>query len=118
MGRSGDRVSLEEALMSNAHSSREAVFFLLTNTLVVFGMVAFDNALAVLHVFPNLFPRVPAHPGPVVLLQALFTSPTKYHHERLQGLTEAVQRLKRKSRSFYLASSAFEGRLRIDLILL
>jgi 15-cis-phytoene synthase/lycopene beta-cyclase len=38
--------------------------------------------------------------------------------ERIQGIKEAVGRLKAKSRSFYFASSVFTGRLRIDLVLL
>ncbi|OTA56877.1 terpenoid synthase [Hypoxylon sp. EC38] len=34
------------------------------------------------------------------------------------GIREAIEILRRKSRSFYLASSVFPGRLRIDLVLL
>lgn len=97
----------------------EALFFLVTNTLIVFGMVAFDNALAILHTFPSLFPDpAPQLPSPLVLMQALFVSPKKYDDARLEGLREAVHRLKRKSRSFYLASSTFQGLLRTDLLLL
>ncbi|KAF3045669.1 terpene cyclase [Didymella heteroderae] len=97
----------------------EAIFFLATNTLIVFGLVAFDNALAILHTFPSLFPDpAPQLPSPVVLMQALFASPKKYDEARLEGLREAVHRLKRKSRSFYLASSTFQGLLRTDLLLL
>jgi 15-cis-phytoene synthase/lycopene beta-cyclase len=97
----------------------EALFFLATNTLIVFGLVAFDNALAILHTFPSLFPDpAPQLPSPVILMSALFTSPKRYDDARLEGLREAVQRLKRKSRSFYLASSTFQGLLRTDLLLL
>lgn len=97
----------------------EALFFLITNTLIVFGLVAFDNALAVLHTFPALFPNpAPQLPSPLVLLQALFVSPKRYDDARLEGLRDAVDRLKRKSRSFYLASSTFQGLLRTDLLLL
>ncbi|KAF3049185.1 terpene cyclase [Didymella keratinophila] len=97
----------------------EAIFFLATNTLIVFGLVAFDNALAILHTFPSLFPDpAPQLPSPVILMQALFASPKKYDEARLEGLREAVHRLKRKSRSFYLASSTFQGLLRTDLLLL
>lgn len=97
----------------------EAIFFLATNTLIVFGLVAFDNALAILHTFPSLFPDpAPQLPSPVVLMQALFASPKRYDEARLEGLREAVHRLKRKSRSFYLASSTFQGLLRTDLLLL
>ncbi|TVY41851.1 Bifunctional lycopene cyclase/phytoene synthase [Lachnellula subtilissima] len=96
----------------------EAIFFLATNTLIVFGLVAFDHAVAILLTFPDLFPKVPELPSPVMLIQALLTDPAVYDGERVEGLREAVARLQKKSRSFYLASSTFSGRLRIDLILL
>ncbi|PVH68704.1 hypothetical protein DL98DRAFT_662056 [Cadophora sp. DSE1049] len=96
----------------------EAVFFLATNILIVFGLVAFDHALAILLTFPKLFSQVPELPSPFMLIQALLTDVSKYDEERVTGIQQAVQRLKKKSRSFYLASSTFSGRLRIDLILL
>ncbi|KAL8914373.1 MAG: hypothetical protein Q9171_001003 [Xanthocarpia ochracea] len=96
----------------------EAFFFLVTNTLIVFGLVAFDNALAILNTFPHLFPAVSPLPSPVQLVKALLVSPSRYQDERILGLQEALQRLRKKSRSFYLASGVFQGRLRIDLILL
>lgn len=96
----------------------EAVFFLVTNTLVVWGSIAYDNAVAVLDAFPDVFPEVPGTPSPVLLLKGLFLSPSKYDSGRIQGLQNALEVLARKSRSFYLASGVFAGRLRIDLILL
>jgi 15-cis-phytoene synthase/lycopene beta-cyclase len=96
----------------------EAIFFLVTNTLIVFGLVAFDNALAVLLAFPNLFPNLPALPSPILLVRALSTDTSAYDDSRIAGIQEAVSRLQKKSRSFYLASSVFSGRLRTDLILL
>jgi 15-cis-phytoene synthase/lycopene beta-cyclase len=96
----------------------EAIFFLATNTLIVFGLVAFDNALAILLTFPNLFPTVPTLPSPILLIQALLTDTSKYDESRISGIQDAVSRLQKKSRSFYLASSVFSGRLRTDLILL
>ena len=96
----------------------EAVFFLLTNVLIVFGLIAFDNAVAILDTFPALFSRTPALPSPLLLIQALTVRSSSYDDYRVGGLFEALQRLRRKSRSFYLASSAFPSRLRIDLILL
>jgi 15-cis-phytoene synthase/lycopene beta-cyclase len=96
----------------------EAIFFLATNTLIVFGLVAFDNALAILFAFPDLFPNVPPLPSPTLLVQALLTNTSEYDQSRIVGLQEAVGRLEKKSRSFYLASSVFSGRLRTDLILL
>ncbi|KAG9875187.1 Lycopene beta-cyclase, partial [Aureobasidium melanogenum] len=88
----------------------EAVFFLLTNTLIVFGLVAFDNAVAILNAFPSHFPSVPALPSPVLLVQALLLPAAAYDEDRVEGLTEAVKRLHQKSRSFYLASAAFSSR--------
>ncbi|KAH7078593.1 Lycopene beta-cyclase [Paraphoma chrysanthemicola] len=96
----------------------EALFFLVTNMLIVFGQLAFDNALAVLYTFPTLFPNPPNLPSPAVLMSALLVPSSDYDRARLVGLQEAVQRLKRKSRSFYLASSTFPGPLRADLLLL
>ncbi|KAH8667593.1 Squalene/phytoene synthase-domain-containing protein [Tricladium varicosporioides] len=96
----------------------EAIFFLATNTLIVFGLVVFDHALAILLTFPQLFPQVPELPSPVLLVKALLMDTAKYDQERVNGIQQAVARLQKKSRSFYLASSTFSGRLRIDLILL
>lgn len=96
----------------------EAVFFLVTNSLIVFGLVAFDRGMAVLNTFPELFPKVPATPSPKMILQGVLADRSKYDMERVRGLREAVTTLKRKSRSFYLASSVFPGRVRIDLVLL
>ncbi|CAN8100225.1 unnamed protein product [Discula destructiva] len=96
----------------------EAVFFLATNCLIVFGMGAFDNALAIIDAFPDAFDQAPQCPSPVMLIQALLMPWTDEREARVTGIQEAVQRLCKKSRSFYLASSTFTGRLRIDLVLL
>lgn len=96
----------------------EAIFFAATNVLIVFGLGAFDNALAVIDTFPDISESAPACPTPVILIKALFISWPPERKERIAGIQEAVERLCRKSRSFYLASSTFSGRLRIDLILL
>ncbi|TEY34614.1 hypothetical protein BOTCAL_0621g00040 [Botryotinia calthae] len=96
----------------------EAVFFLATNILIVFGLVAFDHALAILFTFPTLFPTVRECPSPKMLVCALLTDTCKYDNLRIVGIQEAAEILRQKSRSFYLASSVFHGRLRIDLVLL
>lgn len=96
----------------------EALFFLVTNMLIVFGQLAFDNALAVINAFPDLFPDTSSLPSPWVLVRSLLISAAKYDRSRLRGLREAVGRLKKKSRSFYLASSTFQGQIRTDLLLL
>ncbi|KAL8806819.1 MAG: hypothetical protein Q9182_001079 [Xanthomendoza sp. 2 TL-2023] len=96
----------------------EAFFFLVTNTLIVLGLVAFDNALAILHTFPRTATNVQRLPSPIQLVRALLVSPSEFEDARIVGLQEALKRLRKKSRSFYLASGFFQGRLRIDLILL
>lgn len=96
----------------------EAVFFLITNMLVVWGSAAFDNAMAILDAFPDQFANVPGTPSPHLLLNALLLPTSRYDTARLHGLQNALTVLARKSRSFYLASGVFAGRLRIDLILL
>ncbi|KAL9130035.1 MAG: hypothetical protein Q9217_001680 [Psora testacea] len=96
----------------------EAFFFLATNVLIVFGLVAFDDAFAILQSFPSLFPTLPTLPSPLLLIKALLVSTRSYDEDRIEGLKQALTRLQAKSRSFYLASGVFQGRLRIDLVLL
>lgn len=96
----------------------EAFFFLATNMLIVFGMAAFDNALAVLHTFSPADWVAPRFPSAILLMRALLKPTSQYDEERIAGLQEAVSRLRSKSRSFYLASGAFQGKLRIDLVIL
>lgn len=96
----------------------EAIFFLITNLLIVFGISAFDKAVAVCDAFPDRFPE-PADTLPVMsLLRARITPSSEFDMNRILGFREAVKRLRKKSRSFYIASSVFPGRLRIDLTLL
>ena len=96
----------------------EALFFLITNTLVVFGSCAFDNAIAIIDAFPKQFPHRPGTPSPALMIKSLILPTANYDDERLHGLHNALKVLAKKSRSFYLASGVFAGRLRLDLILL
>lgn len=99
--------------------AEEALFFLMTNILITFGLAAFDNAIAIIDTFPARFPaRRTGLPSPVTLARALAIPPAEYDMRRIAGIREAAVRLQRKSRSFFLASSAFTGRLRVDLVLL
>ncbi|TEA17989.1 Bifunctional lycopene cyclase/phytoene synthase [Colletotrichum sidae] len=95
----------------------EATFFLVTNMLIVFGVAAFDKAVAVCDAFPDKFDE-PADALSMSLLRARVLPSSKYDMRRILGLREADARLAKKSRSFRLASSVFPGRLRIDLTLL
>ncbi|RKF56077.1 Bifunctional lycopene cyclase/phytoene synthase [Erysiphe neolycopersici] len=96
----------------------EAIFFLATNILVVFGLVAFDYSITIIQSFPNLFASPPELPSPILLMKALMIDSHHYDGQRIAGFQSAVERLKKKSRTFYLASATFSGRMRIDLILL
>lgn len=96
----------------------EALFFFLTNCLIVFGLVAFDNAVAIIDIFTAHFPSRHELPLPNLLLKALLLPARAYDDDRVLGLQQSVERLQKKSRSFYLASSTFQRRLRIDLIFL
>lgn len=95
----------------------EAIFFLLTNVLVVFGQVAIDMTLAVLDNLqsPGSYQGLPSL---TAIFRAIATSIDQYDETRIVGLRDGTHRLKTKSRSFYLASAAFQGALRYDLILL
>jgi 15-cis-phytoene synthase / lycopene beta-cyclase len=96
----------------------EAIFFLITNTLVVFGSCAFDNAIAIIDAFPDQFPHRPGFPSPALMVKSLMYPTKEYDEKRLRGIHNALKVLAKKSRSFYLASGVFTGRLRLDLILL
>jgi 15-cis-phytoene synthase / lycopene beta-cyclase len=95
----------------------EAVFFLATNTLIVMGVAAFDQAVAVFDAFPAMFPKSSKSSLPP-LIQARILPASKYDMSRISAIKDAVARLQKKSRSFYLASSVFPGRLRVDMVLL
>ncbi|KAL9621742.1 MAG: hypothetical protein Q9160_003860 [Pyrenula sp. 1 TL-2023] len=97
----------------------EAFFFLATNTLVVWGLCAFDNALAILDTSDRFTEYSSIKlPPPTTLVQVLLAPTITYDTTLVHGLTEALRTLRTKSRSFFLASSTFSGPLRIDLILL
>ena len=86
--------------------------------MVVLGLVAFDNAMAIVQTFPSAFRVQSTLPSPIRALRILLSSSNTFGQNRIQALRESIDILKQKSRSFYLASSAFEGSLRIDLVLL
>lgn len=96
----------------------EAVFFFITNCLIVLGLASVDKAVAVYDAFPDQFPLSTSRFPLMDLLKARVMSSAKYDMNRIAGIREAVTRLQKKSRSFYIASSVFPGRARIDLTLL
>lgn len=97
---------------------REAFFFFITNVLIVFGQIAFDNAVTIIDSLPEAFPEADDCPSPMAAMRALMLPRREYDNERIAAFDDAMRRLQEKSRSFYLASAMFEGRLRIDLVLL
>ncbi|EGX53927.1 hypothetical protein AOL_s00004g586 [Orbilia oligospora ATCC 24927] len=97
----------------------EALFFLMSNILITFGQLAFDHTLAVINGFPEIFNfAIPSWPSLFIMIRGLGISVRNYTPRRVSNLRDAILKLQNKSRSFSLASSVFEGRLRIDLVLL
>ncbi|PLB51387.1 phytoene synthase [Aspergillus steynii IBT 23096] len=97
----------------------EALFFLLTNALVVNGMVVADHAIALMHCRQAQSVGV-VHEGPPcthVLVDAI-NSTTKTDKSFVSSLAHSVKRLSYSSQSMYLGSAMFQGALRIDLIYL
>jgi 15-cis-phytoene synthase/lycopene beta-cyclase len=86
--------------------------------LITFGLVAFDYAVALTTAFPSRFPesQPPLYRLMATGMRALCTwdFPRDVYH----SIPESIEILRRKSRSFYLASGVFDGRLRLDLIAL
>ena len=103
--------------------SRKALFFLMTNLLVIFGHVAFDRGYCIVtmttvnsaYTSSGFFSSAPFS----VIASCAFTSSyvdNKTVIHQLDLLRDTSVILKRKSRSFWTASSIFEGPLRVDLI--
>ncbi|KZS90812.1 terpenoid synthase, partial [Sistotremastrum niveocremeum HHB9708] len=96
----------------------EATFFLLTNMLIVYGLVAVDHACAIIDAFPKLFPEVRAYKTPpfMSLVKALLIPPARYPISELDNLKDAVTVLQRHSKSFHFASMFFPDSCRIWLL--
>lgn len=95
----------------------EAVFFVVTNCLIVFGLIAFDYGMALAAAFPSRFPDRAGLAGVLEGVKAMrLVWEDLPEDDEYVGIMEAQNILKLKSRSFYLASGVFEGRLRLDLI--
>nr|QSV51899.1 Bifunctional lycopene cyclase/phytoene synthase [Vector pRS425_YPRCtau3-BTS1-CrtI-CrtYB] len=98
----------------------EAMFFLLTNLMIVLGLSACDHtqALYLLHgrtiygnkKMPSSFPLI----TPPVL--SLFFSSRPYSSQPKRDLELAVKLLEKKSRSFFVASAGFPSEVRERLV--
>jgi hypothetical protein len=88
--------------------------------MIVLGLVAIDNAIAMAE-YDIASSSEPGKQFPSfakVMFLYLTNRDGEYNEEFLQGLTDAVQNLTRKSQSMHMGSAMFQGPLRIDLILL
>ncbi|KAE8415083.1 Lycopene beta-cyclase [Aspergillus pseudocaelatus] len=97
----------------------EVLFFLITNIMIVFGLVCIDYAIAMatceIAQSPKAVQRFPSY----FRVLAQFVT-NKYHPDKrfVTNLGMAVERLVASSQSMYMGSAMFQGPLRIDLILL
>ncbi|EGD87670.1 hypothetical protein H112_04137 [Trichophyton rubrum D6] len=97
----------------------EALFFLVTNVMIVLGIAGMDNAIALFEYKAFVSTAVGETPCISRLLTLFFMR--SHHHcdtNVLQEMLEAVTLLKQKSQSMYLGSAIFEGQIRLDLIAL
>ncbi|KAJ5561375.1 phytoene synthase [Penicillium sp. DV-2018c] len=96
---------------------REALFFFVTNLMIVFGLVAIDNAIA-LHEYRGFMSTDPVGETPSIvhLVVPFIKDNRKYDLDLLRSLSQAVSILRMKSQSMWLGSATFEGQLRMDLI--
>ncbi|RAK89758.1 terpenoid synthase [Aspergillus costaricaensis CBS 115574] len=97
--------------------NREALFFLVTNMMIVLGLIGIDYAYA-LQEYKSL--SRPAADKGITLRTALslLCSPPSIDESLISALSQAVYRLQEKSQSMFLGSALFQGHLRIDLIFL
>ncbi|GAA5963806.1 hypothetical protein JCM8115_006338 [Rhodotorula mucilaginosa] len=96
----------------------EAVFFLLTNVMIVFGMVACDYCLAVHDIRSYEKRSSSVFPAASEFLPILLWSPKPAEADRIKDLRNAIDILSAHSKSFSTASMVFDGRLRLDLLAL
>ncbi|PIG87635.1 phytoene synthase [Aspergillus arachidicola] len=97
----------------------EVLFFLITNIMIVFGLVCIDYAIAMATCELAQSPEaVQSFPSYLRVLVRFVTN--KYHPDKrfVTSLGKAVERLTASSQSMYMGSAMFQGPLRIDLILL
>ncbi|KAI9925095.1 hypothetical protein MW887_006503 [Aspergillus wentii] len=96
----------------------EALFFLVTNVMIILGQMAIDNAVA-LATYKVAISELASFPsfGELIALYIRERS-AKVDEDFVDGLSDAVQRLAQKSQSMYMGSAMFQGQLRIDLIFL
>ncbi|KJZ76523.1 hypothetical protein HIM_04252 [Hirsutella minnesotensis 3608] len=98
----------------------EALFFFVTNMMIVVGLVAIDHAVAIAeyHIAssPESGKQFPSY-GRLLILYILDLD-MPHESQFLRGLSDAVELVSQKSQSMLVGSAMFQGGLRIDLLLL
>lgn len=88
--------------------------------MIILGLVAFDHAVAIAEYNIASAPETVRHFPSIreLVVSYIFDRPDSRSQDFLQGLTNAVGVVSRKSQSMYMGSAMFQGCLRIDLLLL
>ncbi|RAL12652.1 terpenoid synthase [Aspergillus homomorphus CBS 101889] len=94
------------------------VFFLITNVMIVFGLVGFDYAFALADYEHLCTGAGPTSRGSVRTALRALVQRTQIQTTVIAELQDAVARLHAKSQSMFVGSALFQGALRIDLIYL
>ncbi|KAB8237013.1 Lycopene beta-cyclase [Aspergillus alliaceus] len=97
----------------------EAFFFLVTNVMIVFGLVSIDYAfaLATCELVQSSEPTL-SYPSYFQVLARFLTNKHRPNKRFVDNLARSVERLASSSQSMYMGSAMFQGPLRIDLIIL
>nr|WDW19273.1 terpene cyclase [Penicillium meliponae] len=98
----------------------EAIFFLVSNIMVVFGLISVDHGIAIAEYETVASDSASkATPSLYRIAWQYLAGPKKFYDLGfLRGLSAAIDKLAQKSQSMYLGSAMFQDRLRVDLILL
>ncbi|GAA5889313.1 hypothetical protein JCM5296_005864 [Sporobolomyces johnsonii] len=96
----------------------EAIFFLLTNVMIVFGLIACDYCLAVYDLRSYDKRTSSGFPPLSQFIPILINRPDAKQRQRIDDLRNAIDVLEVHSKSFSTASMVFDGRLRLDLLAL
>lgn len=105
--------------MTDYAFSREALFFVVTNLMIVGGLASFDYGIAIEET--RILCSRASTPERFSLRRALSSAIKQlpqFDTLILDQLSEAVVCLQKKSQSMFLGSALFQGALRTDLIFL
>lgn len=98
---------------------REAIFWILSNALIVFGLVVTDLAVALAHGrLANSPGSIETLPSYTQILLKFVWFPRELDTDFVTSLGTSVRRLASASQSMYIGCVMFEGALSMDLIFL